>query len=242
MQYPFDLEERVHQRLAAGDLTGAGRAIVQLAEALRRRPDIDSTVLAPLLHNCAWRVRQKLEELFGGSIGLLHGEDLVHAIVDDESPRIVDRYERLAANMIDAAISADALAACPARRARAFIDKNFTRAISTKTVARAVACSEAHLCETFRRMYGDTVGDYIRWRRIERGKGLLSCSRLPVKTVGYKTGFGTYRTFLRNFRALTGMSPRSYRRLASRSGASMAGTDAGEPLTPEIPGIAGSGR
>ncbi|MGD8331970.1 MAG: AraC family transcriptional regulator [Acidobacteriota bacterium] len=241
MGYPFELEDRLHQRLAVGDLTGAGRACAQLGEALRRRPDIDSAVLAPLLHNCAWRVRRKLEELCGGNTELPRREELVHGIVDGESPQVVDRCERLVMAMLDAAIDADALAACPALRARAFIDRNFTRAISTKTVARAVACSEAHLCDTFRRVYGDTVGDYIRWRRIERGKGLLSSSRLPVKTVGYKTGFGTYRTFLRNFRALTGMSPRSYRRLARRSGASMSETDAAEPVTPEIPGIAEGG-
>jgi len=240
--YPFELEERVHQRLAAGDLTGAGGACALLGDALRRQPDIEGALLAPLLHNCAWRVRQKLEELFGETTELPRGEELVHAIVDGEALQVVDRYEQVVVTMIDAATRADELAACPARRARAFIDKNFTRAISTKTVARAVACSEAHLCETFRRVYGDTVGDYIRWQRIERGKGLLSSSRLPVKTVGYKTGFGTYRTFLRNFRALTGMSPRSYRRLARRAGMRMTEAGAAEPVTPEIPGIARGGR
>jgi AraC-like DNA-binding protein len=137
----------------------------------------------------------------------------------------VDRYERAVDRMIERVRRADARAACPARRARGFVDTNVGRPISTASVARAVACSETHLCVLFREAYGTTVGNYIRRRRIERAKALLAATHLPVKTVAHQSGFATYRTFLRNFRGLTGLSPRRYRRLSQQHGPAATSAD-----------------
>lgn len=180
-------------------------------------------LLVPLLHSCLWRIRQTLAELFGEVHGLPSREELARALAGREEARIVDQFESVVDAMIEAARAADARAASAAHRARCFIDENFTNpTVSTARVARVAACSEAHLCVLFRKAHGTTVGDYVRWRRVERAKVLLATTSRPVKTVGYESGFGTYRTFLRNFRGFTGMSPRSYRRLAERGRAPVA--------------------
>lgn len=239
MSYPCDLEERVHRRLARGDLEGASLASSQLGKELRSEAGVAADVLVPLLHSCLWRIRQTLGKLFGDVPGLPAREELARALADGNETRIVDQYEHAVRSMIEGIQDADARAASPAYRARSFVDENFTRPISTATVARAVACSEAHLCVLFRQAYRTTVGDYIRRCRVERAKALLSATRLPVKAVAHESGFGTYRTFLRNFRGLTGMSPRRYRGLAERGGQAPAseGDDAA-PFTPRFPGLA----
>jgi len=171
-----------------------------------------------LLHDCAARVRRSVNRIFGPGCALPSRLELARRLSVARSPeRLLAEFEYVVHEMLDAAEKIDRRSASVAERARSFIHEHFHDDITTGSVARAVACSEPHLCVAFRRAHGVTVGQYIRRRRIELAKSLLASTRLQVKSIAHQVGFNTYRTFLRSFHDQAGETPTDYRR-ASRSG------------------------
>ncbi len=79
-------------------------------------------------------------------------------------------------------------------------------------LARALGLSRDHFVETFCRSTGIPPSTYLKDRQITAAKLLLIHTELPVGKVGYATGFGTRRTFFREFRNRTGRSPAAYRK------------------------------
>lgn len=67
--------------------------------------------------------------------------------------------------------------------------------------------------ETFQRATGMKPSTYLKRRQVTAAKLLLRRTKLTVDKVGYAVGFGTRRTFFREFRQRTGMSPALYRKL-----------------------------
>jgi AraC family transcriptional regulator len=84
--------------------------------------------------------------------------------------------------------------------------------ISLAQVAEAAAISESHLARTFRRAHGCTVGEYIRWLRLEETKTELRDSTKSVAEIGVEAGFYDQAHYSRAFRAAYGVSPSAYRK------------------------------
>ena len=84
------------------------------------------------------------------------------------------------------------------------------------TLAKIAGVHPTHLARTFRRLHGCTVGDYVRWLRLEKAKGALSATEKSVALVAVESGFYDQAHFCRLFKAAYGMTPSEYR--ASRSG------------------------
>ncbi len=102
-------------------------------------------------------------------------------------------------------------------RALKFIDRHLTDpGLSPAMIASEIGVSLRHLHRLFEDT-GQSVGDAIRCRRLERARGDLSDPRFAgtsILDIALNWGFGDAAHFSRAFRAAFGMSPRDYRGIA----------------------------
>jgi LacI family transcriptional regulator len=111
--------------------------------------------------------------------------------------------------------SSDATAVAHPGVARAvrFLRGNLHRkALWVPEVAAAVGMSRRGLDRAFRQYLGRSVAQEIRRLRLEEAVELLRTTDLPVGDVADACGYGDAKQFRRALRAITGQTPRDYRR------------------------------
>ena len=99
-------------------------------------------------------------------------------------------------------------------RAKDRIDRSPQEEWTVARLAAVSAVSEAHFAHEFRKAFGVPPHRYVLSRRIERAKGLLRETDLPVTRIALQTGWNSLGTFGRIFRDIAGSSPGDYRRAA----------------------------
>jgi YesN/AraC family two-component response regulator len=97
-----------------------------------------------------------------------------------------------------------------AARARTYIEEHYGERLSLKIVADHVAVSKEHLSRAFKRAYDLTVTEYIQRVRVDMAKSLIQEGALSFKEICYELGYQSYNDFYRNFRKITGKSPKEY--------------------------------
>ena len=97
-----------------------------------------------------------------------------------------------------------------AERARAVIDGSYSKRISLNSIANDLSVSKEHLSRVFKKKFGVTVTEYIHQVRIENARRLMAGRDYSLKQVCYETGYQSYNDFYRNFRQVTGVSPKCY--------------------------------
>jgi len=85
---------------------------------------------------------------------------------------------------------------------------------SARHLANDVGVHPVHLARVFRRRFGCTIAEYVRRLRAEHAAALLASTDLPIAAVADETGFADQPHLNRTFKALTGVTPLAYRRLA----------------------------
>jgi AraC-like DNA-binding protein len=73
----------------------------------------------------------------------------------------------------------------------------------------------------FKAAYGETPGQYLSRRRIERAEELLRTADLAVTEICSLVGFSSLGTFCATFKRQTGMTPSEYRDRHLRQGAAL---------------------
>lgn len=93
------------------------------------------------------------------------------------------------------------------------IDTNPEAEYRLAAMAREAAMSERSFLRHFREATGCSPSDYVIRARIRQAGHLLdhADSRLPVTEIAFRCGFNDSNYFARQFRRVTGTSPRSYR-------------------------------
>jgi AraC-like DNA-binding protein len=81
-----------------------------------------------------------------------------------------------------------------------------------RALARASSLSPFHLHRVFRAAFGETPALMQRRIRAERAQQLLTKRYYCIGEVAHLVGFESESAFSRSFRAVTGVSPREYRR------------------------------
>ena len=84
--------------------------------------------------------------------------------------------------------------------------------LELRDLARVSFLSPFHLHRVFRAAFGETPALMQRRLRAERAQQLLNQPRYCIAEVAQLVGFKSESSFSRSFRAVTGVSPRSYRR------------------------------
>jgi AraC-like DNA-binding protein len=99
------------------------------------------------------------------------------------------------------------------RRARDQIDRHFAEPLDLDAMARAAAFSRFHFARGFKEAYGETPGQYLTRRRVERAQDLLRSAGLTVTEICHLVGFSSLGSFSARFSELVGVSPTEYRRV-----------------------------
>ncbi|MGV9424511.1 helix-turn-helix transcriptional regulator [Streptomyces sp. NPDC003656] len=83
--------------------------------------------------------------------------------------------------------------------------------LDLSAVAAHAGYSRFHFLRAFKDVYGETPGQYLTHRRIERAQDLLRTAGLSVTEICHLVGFSSLGTFSTRFKARTGLTPTEYR-------------------------------
>ena len=97
------------------------------------------------------------------------------------------------------------------RRAVGLIDQRIEQLSDLKTLAKSVGLSVTHLERLFRREMGLSCGKYLRKRRMEYARDLLTHSTLAIKEIAYRLGYAHPTHFSRDVRGYWKKSPAQLR-------------------------------
>jgi AraC family transcriptional regulator len=96
-------------------------------------------------------------------------------------------------------------------RVRESIDDRIGRALRVRDLASEAGVHPVYLARRFRRHFGCSVVEYIRWRRAREAAALIGGSGLSLSDVAQRAGFSDHAHLSRDFKRLTGVSPRTFR-------------------------------
>lgn len=104
------------------------------------------------------------------------------------------------------------------RRAKDLADRDYAQPLDLDALATEAHCSKFHFLRCFQAAYGETPGQYLSRRRVERAKELLRQANLTVTEICYLVGFSSLGSFSSRFTELVGVTPSTYREEAVRAG------------------------
>lgn len=97
-------------------------------------------------------------------------------------------------------------------RVIAYIDRHLEQALDLNTLAEVAHFSPFHFHRLFSAWMGETLGGYLRRRRVEvAAMRLATQPRLTVLNTALSVGFGSAEAFTRAFRGRFGCSPTAWR-------------------------------
>ncbi|PKH22337.1 DNA-binding transcriptional regulator SoxS [Enterobacterales bacterium CwR94] len=97
-----------------------------------------------------------------------------------------------------------------------WIDANLDKSLSIDEVAAKSGYSKWHLQRMFRTVTHQTLGNYIRERRLTLAAEALCTTQRPVFDIAMQYGYDSQQTFSRVFRRQFAQTPTSYRQSMRR--------------------------
>jgi len=97
-----------------------------------------------------------------------------------------------------------------------WIDLSYGQPVTLHSMANAVSISPRECERIFKQLLHISPMKYLLQKRITAASELLACSDLPITEVGLSCGFSSHSYFSKQFRAMTGYTPRDYRTCISR--------------------------
>jgi AraC family transcriptional regulator len=92
-----------------------------------------------------------------------------------------------------------------------YIDAHLDRDIKLADLAGAIGMSQFHFCHMFKQSIGTSPYQYLLQQRIERAKQLLKQTDRSVTEIALDCGFNSHSHLSKQFRQLTGLTPKAYR-------------------------------
>lgn len=99
----------------------------------------------------------------------------------------------------------------PMGKVQSFIMEHLEEELSVERLAAEAAMSARHFARVFAREVGMTPMEFTQNARIDRARNLLESTDLPLKTVAYRSGFGSVRHMRFLFSERLGRTPTQYR-------------------------------
>lgn len=91
------------------------------------------------------------------------------------------------------------------------IEQNIAIDLSVQKLAAEVNLSPWHFQRLFKSLVGDSLGGYLRGRRLTRALELLNSTELGIIDVAVEVGFSSHEAFTRSFKQKFNYSPKEYR-------------------------------
>ncbi|MWV18232.1 helix-turn-helix domain-containing protein [Pseudomonas sp. L-22-4S-12] len=99
----------------------------------------------------------------------------------------------------------------PIARAQQHVLDNLEQDLCVESLASVAGMSLRHFARTFAKDVGMTPMDFVHSARVDRARGLLETTNLPLKTVAYRSGFRSERCMRVLFSERLGLTPAQYR-------------------------------
>ncbi|MDK2805752.1 MAG: hypothetical protein PWR08_1306 [Thermoanaerobacterium sp.] len=94
-----------------------------------------------------------------------------------------------------------------------FIEQNYSNDCTLKSVAEQLNYDYPYLSKLFVQQMDMTFTEYLNSYRISQACYMLRNSNLSISEIAFNCGYNNLRTFHRNFRKMTNMSPKEYQEL-----------------------------
>ena len=99
-----------------------------------------------------------------------------------------------------------------AKRLNDYIDAHLSEELTPETISKYFSISRTSLYSLSQKLFGESIMAYIRKRRIDKAKELLSSTSLPLTVIAEQVGFDDYNYFIRVFKQMEGVACREYRK------------------------------
>jgi AraC family transcriptional regulator len=98
------------------------------------------------------------------------------------------------------------------RAARELVLEHALEPLSVAAVAAQVGVEPRLLARSFRRHFGDSIGEYVRNARLDWAAARLVHSDEPLASLAFEAGFADQSHFTRSFKRRVGLPPGRFRR------------------------------
>lgn len=98
----------------------------------------------------------------------------------------------------------------PVEHAVQFIHDHYAEPVTIGAIAQALGQSERHVVTLFRREMGQTINEYLTHVRMCHGVELIR-QGCKIEAVSLMVGYRSRKNFNRHFKAVLGMTPRTYK-------------------------------
>ncbi len=102
------------------------------------------------------------------------------------------------------------------RKAKNYIDKNFSENINISSIAKSIDISEVHFRNEFKKYFGISPLSYIKKMQTDKAKQMLSTGYYTIANVATECGFESISYFSYEFKRLVGMTPSEYMKKSER--------------------------
>jgi AraC-like DNA-binding protein/quercetin dioxygenase-like cupin family protein len=147
----------------------------------------------------------KNEKSLGSVVGLLN---ILHTLCQS------DEHQTLSSHGFTALV--DEFAGERINKAYQYVFQHFTGAFDHQEIARMVGMSLSAFCHYFKRVTGRPLSDFIKEVRIGHARKLLMETDATVAEIAYASGFDSLSNFNRQFRQLSKISPKGFRKEQQR--------------------------
>ncbi|GKX28577.1 hypothetical protein SH1V18_10570 [Vallitalea longa] len=95
---------------------------------------------------------------------------------------------------------------------RLFIEQNISKDITTNKLCSYLGVGKTSIYQCVKKNFGLSLMQYIRYERIQKAKKLLENTDLMIKEIADMVGYEDYNYFSKDFKKISSMSPREYRK------------------------------
>ena len=98
------------------------------------------------------------------------------------------------------------------QKAILYIHNLYATPLTLEKIAAHIPLHPTYLCKIFKAQTGHTVMEHLAQTRVDAAKFLLRRDALPMARVAELSGFPSERSFYRQFKAVTGITPKTYQK------------------------------
>jgi len=93
-----------------------------------------------------------------------------------------------------------------------YVMLHYDERISLESVAEAMYINQSYLSKLFPKISGTTFKNFLTAQRVKHAKKLLESTDKSIIDIANESGFGSFTSFSRSFKNLTGRTPSDYRK------------------------------
>ena len=93
-----------------------------------------------------------------------------------------------------------------------YVERNFLSSVELEEASRLANMTVPAFCRYFKKLTNKTFTQFVNEFRIAHASSLLADDHLSIAAVSYESGFNNLSHFNKQFKAITGLSPREYRK------------------------------